>query len=181
MLKKKIHANNFNNPTNDSKCKANHQNLTRRQPLTRGVVGLVPVQDDEGGTPLHGDHSQVRGGRAGGPRHVLRPALLLGEEAEGVSDGTRLVRLLVRLVDHVRSCRPGEHRHRSLRGVWRCGCVSSVCRVVVCGFGVVCWVCVMVVCVCGCVCLCGGVGCGFVLSVVCGGCVFDCAVWMQCV
>lgn len=75
-------------------------------PLTCGVVvGLLPVQDDEGGASLYSNHGEVGGGQAGGCGDVLLHPLLLREEAEGLCYGTRFVWLLVSLIDHMRGCR----------------------------------------------------------------------------
>lgn len=69
------------------------------------IVRFLPVENDKRRAALHGHHSEVGGGDAGRTGHVLIPTLLVREESEGRGDGARLIRLFVRLVYHVRSCR----------------------------------------------------------------------------
>lgn len=69
------------------------------------VIGFLPVEDDERRTPFDRYHGEVGGRDSGGGRHVLIAAVLVvWEVSQGGRDGTRLVWLLVGLVDDVRRC-----------------------------------------------------------------------------
>ncbi len=69
------------------------------------IVRFLPVKNNKRRAALNSNHSEVGGRYTGRTSHVLITALLIREVCEGGGDRARLIWLLIRLVDHMGSCR----------------------------------------------------------------------------